>query len=392
MASQPISTAFDYNVRCWKILALWLREVNHKYYYYYSLLFIFLFFVLYDGLLTLNLMYCPKTVQAFVPELLFYFTSVVVAFKIHMIISKSKRILEAFSYLDTDVFAGETPEHKEMNNTFVADYKRYYLIYFCIGHISYIGFTFYPLINHLVFGEKLVLSVCNYYFLTEKERDDNIYLYWIFQSLGNYAHMTTSVNSDTFMPGLIFMGIGQFKALNYRLANIKNLSQEGNLDIRQERQLEEELVKSLRHYDAIRVYCKLIQEIFDMAMFVQFGVGAAINCVTFIACLQIPKNELFFLVLYGVMMTVQIFTPGYVGTQIAHESGLTTSAVYDCDWLERSASFKRNMILLVERANKNMILTARSMFPLSLTTFISIMKAAYSCFTLVRAVNNQETL
>ncbi|CAG9132303.1 unnamed protein product [Plutella xylostella] len=390
MPPETISSAFYSNVRGWKIFALWIREVNNKYYKCYAALSLVFLYFLYDGLLTLNLIYSPKNLNTFIPELVFLLTSFVLVFKINMVMFKSKLILRAFSIMDSDIFSGETLEQKRITKRYVELYKKYYRAYFVLGYMSYTFFTIVPFLKHVFFGQELILAICNYYFLSDKERDANIYLYWCYQSLGNFAHMNYGVNIDTFIPGLIMIGIGQFKALNVRLSNIKTYSKKNLVDIEQEKKLEEELIKCLKHYDLLREYCSLIEEIFDTAMFVQFGVGAAINCVTLVAMLQLPSNEMFFLILYGVIMAIEIFTPGYLGTQLEHESERTTSAVYECDWMDRSPRFKRNMMLLVERANTSVELTALTMFPLSLETFVSIMKGAYSCFTLVRAMNGRE--
>lgn len=251
MAAEHLSRAFDQNVRGWKVLALWIREVDNKYYKCYAVLSLLICFVIYDGLLSLNLLYCPRNLEDFVPEVLFYFTSVVLVFKIHMVVFKNKLILKVFSILDSDEFVGETAEHKEINATFISLYRKAFVMYFWIGHIAFMGYTLIPLLKFIFIGKKLTLSVCKYYFLTDEEKEDKLFFYWCYQSIGNYVHMNYSVHTDTFMPGLIFMGIGQFKALNMRLSNIKSKSKKGK-DLRHEKHLEKELVQCLKHYDMIR--------------------------------------------------------------------------------------------------------------------------------------------
>lgn len=252
MPPETISSAFYSNVRGWKIFALWIREVNNKYYKCYAALSLVFLYFLYDGLLTLNLIYSPKNLNTFIPELVFLLTSFVLVFKINMVMFKSKLILRAFSIMDSDIFSGETVEQKKITKRYVEMYKKYYRAYFVLGYMSYTFFTIVPFLKHVFFGQELILAICNYYFLSDKERDANIYLYWCYQSLGNFAHMNYGVNIDTFIPGLIMIGIGQFKALNVRLSNIKTYSKKNLVDIEQEKKLEEELIKCLKHYDLLR--------------------------------------------------------------------------------------------------------------------------------------------
>ncbi|XP_048489387.1 odorant receptor 2a-like isoform X2 [Plutella xylostella] len=139
-------------------------------------------------------------------------------------------------------------------------------------------------------------------------------------------------------------------------------------------------------------YCQIIENIFGTSMFFQFGVGVLSNCITLYAFL-LPyfESQLIFLTTYASAMTMEIFLPGYLGTLLNYESAEIGRAVYQCDWIERSDSFKRSMRLLVERSKTPIELTALKIFPLSVTTFIAIMKTAYSSFTLLRVVHNRES-
>ncbi|XP_063548841.1 odorant receptor 30a-like isoform X3 [Cydia strobilella] len=67
-----------------------------------------------------------------------------------------------------------------------------------------------------------------------------------------------------------------------------------------------------------------------------------------------------------------------------------SQAVYDCDWTAKSRYFKSSLRLFVERANKPVSITAGKMFPLSLTTFTSIMNSSYSFFTLLRHMQSRQ--
>ncbi|CAB3239814.1 unnamed protein product [Arctia plantaginis] len=76
--------------------------------------------------------------------------------------------------------------------------------------------------------------------------------------------------------------------------------------------------------------------------------------------------------------------PGYLGTQLVHESQELIFAAYDSEWIPRSEPFKRSLRLFMERSKTPIMITGLKMFSLSLTTFTSIMKTAYSLFALIR--------
>ncbi|XP_063548840.1 odorant receptor 4-like isoform X2 [Cydia strobilella] len=103
-----------------------------------------------------------------------------------------------------------------------------------------------------------------------------------------------------------------------------------------------------------------------------------------------PWQYFIFLGSYMFIMILQILVPCWFGTRIQDKSQQLSQAVYDCDWTAKSRYFKSSLRLFVERANKPVSITAGKMFPLSLTTFTSIMNSSYSFFTLLRHMQSRQ--
>nr|QJI54825.1 odorant receptor 50 [Plutella xylostella] len=390
---EPLSKAFDNNVWFWKIFAVWIQEVGNKYYKCYAVIFLISLYFLYDGLLVLNLIYTPRHIETFVPELIFFVTEMAVLFKVHLLLFKSKSIQKAFEMLDCETFTGDTEHQIETNKRFKSLYKKYFLIYFWVCQICYVSIVLIPLFIYFINGNELHLPICNYYFLSEENRDNNILSWFSYQAIADYVHMTYNYTVDTFISGLIMMGLAQFKVLNVKLAMIKSSMDKNDLpESKLDAKMHQDLIKCIKHYALLREYCQIIENIFGTSMFFQFGVGVLSNCITLYAFL-LPyfESQLIFLTTYASAMTMEIFLPGYLGTLLHYESAEIGRAVYQCDWIERSESFKRSMRLLVERSKTPIELTALKIFPLSVTTFIAIMKTAYSSFTLLRVVHNRES-
>ncbi|XP_011556461.3 odorant receptor 49b [Plutella xylostella] len=393
MARETLSDTFKHNVLFWKFLGLWIFQVDDKRYRYYAIPVVSIVFVAYNILLTLNLVYTPKKLDTFIPELIFFFCEIQNAFKVHMIMFKSKQIVEVFEIMDSDVFIGEKEEHNRITIKSKLLFIKVFKIFFVGCNMSYICHNFLPLISFLVFGTELNLPVCNYYFLSDESRKH--YFWWIlvYQTYGIYHHMMYNLSIDTFMSGLILVGLVQCRALNHGLQNIKTSVPKKENDTEDEKRLRMELVKCIQHYESIRKYCAHIQDLYDPAMFVQMGVGAASNCVILASLLlSMPSHEkaLYVSVLmYGTVMAIEILMPGYLGSQLTHESGQIVRSVYSCDWIDRPESFKSILKLLLERAKRPIILTTGYIVPLSLNTFISIMKTAYSSFTILRGIHKR---
>ncbi|KAI8431926.1 hypothetical protein MSG28_004467, partial [Choristoneura fumiferana] len=103
------------------------------------------------------------------------------------------------------------------------------------------------------------------------------------------------------------------------------------------------------------------------------------------------KIETFiFMVGYFFVMNLQVFVPSWLGTQLRFESQELMVAAYKSDWIPRSKSYRQSIKLFLERAKHPVVITGLKIFPLSLATYISVMKMAYSCFTLVRFIKDRQ--
>lgn len=250
MASEKISDGFKSNVFCWKICALWIFEIKNKYYKYYAIPLLVVIFVGYNVLLTLNLIYTPRNLEKFIPELIFYFCEVQNVFKVYVVTIKSKQIKEVFNLLDSDIFIGDTQEHKAITQSYKFLYIKCFNIYCVMCHMAYIHVAL-PFLIHLILGKNLDLPICNYYFLSDEFRENSFWLIWWYQAVSSYFHMFYNITIDTFISGLLLMGIAQFKALNSSLINIKETSLDHLNCMEKDDHLQKQLLKCLKHYDLL---------------------------------------------------------------------------------------------------------------------------------------------
>lgn len=245
---------FSPNFVCWKIFGLWPGRGKIKYYKYYSFIYLTTTLVVYNMLLTLNLVYTPIAVETLIREVIFYFNEIVVMCKVTMVLSMRKTIMAAFALLDSETFkCADNTSWKTSEKLFSA-YRKLWKFYALISHITYVALVLPPMAN-FVLNNQLSLPVCNYYFLSEETRR-KYYSFWLtYQSIGIYGHMMYNVNIDTFMGGMILSGIEQFKSLHIALSNL-NKSEEPlgcNLYIKSLANASQmtKLNQCLQHYDML---------------------------------------------------------------------------------------------------------------------------------------------
>ncbi|KAJ3666964.1 hypothetical protein Zmor_002380 [Zophobas morio] len=90
--------------------------------------------------------------------------------------------------------------------------------------------------------------------------------------------------------------------------------------------------------------------------------------------------DIYFLIAmnYLSLLFFQIFFYCYYGTLLIEESKTLPTAVYMSRWYEYNIQTKKTLNILMERSKRPMVVTAGKLFDLSLDTFTTVLKRAYS--------------
>ncbi|XP_039293951.1 odorant receptor 7a-like [Nilaparvata lugens] len=79
------------------------------------------------------------------------------------------------------------------------------------------------------------------------------------------------------------------------------------------------------------------------------------------------------------------------GEQLARKSEKVGVAAYQCQWDRMSNSSRKNLVLLTLRAQRPIQLDVRPyLIPMSLKTYVQIMKASFSCYTLLLSIKAEK--
>nr|AOE48040.1 putative odorant receptor OR35 [Athetis lepigone] len=384
------SNMFDQNFMMLKIFGIWPGNTAWKYYRYYSFIYLFFTFASYNLLLTVSLLYTPRKIELLLPEVMFYFTEISITMKMMTILLKRDKLIEAMKLIDCDEFEGDIDDKDGILSKANMTYNRGWKLYTFTSNIAFSSLVFLPFFLVLIRGTKSEFPICKYYFLSDEDREAYFFFWYIYQAVGMYGHVMYSVNIDALIAGLLIIAIAQLKLLNKKFYKLKLSEVESELSKEIQEQIQiSRLNQLLRHYEVILEYCNTVQNISSTTLFFQFGVASIKICVVMGGLLLPSETDLVFLVIYFITVTLQIFVPGYLGTQLTYESQELLTAAYNSDWITRSESFKKSLRLFRERATIPIVISGLKMFPLSLNTFTAIVKTAYSFFTLIKNVQEQ---
>nr|WCC57365.1 odorant receptor 30 [Papilio dardanus] len=382
---------FKMNFFFWKIFGIWPGRASNKYYKYFSIIYLFITLVIYNGILTVNLYHAPSKIDVLIREVLFYFNEIAISAKVITVLYYRKTILEVLDILDSTEFVENNEDAKLIISKDIKKYKKGWRIYAFFLNFSFFSEVFVPVITHIIWNTHLHLPISNYHFLSDEIRNRYFTFWFFYQASCMYGHMMYNVNMDSFVAGLIFFVITSIRTLECNLKDINSDSSRAE-DLEGNRDTEIlKLKQCLKHYELVLRLSSKVQRIISLPTFVQFGITGAIICVTLCGLLTPSASDIhLFLVTYLIGMTSRIFLPAWLGSRLTYKSQGLVLAAYNSQWITESNTFKRNIIIFMTRANISVTLNALKIFPMTLQTFISILKTAYSLFTLVRYVQNRQ--
>ncbi|XP_028032688.1 odorant receptor coreceptor-like isoform X1 [Bombyx mandarina] len=151
------------------------------------------------------------------------------------------------------------------------------------------------------------------------------------------------------------------------------------------------VAKRIREYviehQAILDCISELQNHFSPALLGQLLTSVVIICVTAYQLAVEKSSDMmrqFTMASFLFGMSTEMFMFGYQGGHLSHDSMEVATAAYSCPWYTFPTSLKRSLLVIMIRAQQPALLTAGGFTTLSLETFVTIMKASYSFFTVLQ--------
>nr|AIG51873.1 odorant receptor [Helicoverpa armigera]QPX50343.1 odorant receptor [Helicoverpa armigera] len=142
----------------------------------------------------------------------------------------------------------------------------------------------------------------------------------------------------------------------------------------------------LVHYEKITETAKMLQNIFGTAILIQFGIGGWILCMAAykIVSLNMLSVEFASMALFISCILTELFLYCYYGNEVTDESERVSQSLYSMEWRRARLTFRRSLVLVMERAKRPLRPAAGRVIPLSLDTFVKIIKSSYTFYAVLR--------
>lgn len=181
---------------------------------------------------------------------------------------------------------------------------------------------------------------------------------------------------DTYQPILVF-ALREY--LHILSENISLIGYDGRPDPHKL------LKEAVEDHKMLQENFNLLNEIMSYGMFGMFFVVATnlVSCILLaIYFADNAAQSAYFMMVFG-GYTMQIILPCHYGTEYTSCNEAMKTAIYKCNWMDQSHAFKTDMLIFIQNSLKTKEFVAGGMLPISLVTFMKIMKSSYSLLTVL---------
>ncbi|CAG9762841.1 unnamed protein product [Ceutorhynchus assimilis] len=219
--------------------------------------------------------------------------------------------------------------------------------------------------------------------------EENYWFSYIWTSSAGAYLTIFFVTTDLTCYSFIMFGVCQINILNHFISNFYQYSKD--IEINQEctqeesfRILQRELI--MMHQEAI-TYIKELNSALKNIMFLDF-VPSSIQLAGIIFQLMTNLNIIQCILLGEFILTLiaRIFIYCNNAHMLSVQSQKVASTWYNIPWNELPEDVRRDMVFCIMRAQKPLCITIGALGPISLTTFLAILKGTYSYMMLLMTI------
>ncbi|XP_067635834.1 odorant receptor 7a-like [Eurosta solidaginis] len=146
-----------------------------------------------------------------------------------------------------------------------------------------------------------------------------------------------------------------------------------------------ELVGCIETHQQILRLVSTIEPIISKTMFTQFLILASVLCVTMINMfIYADWSTQIASACYFMCVLLQTAPCCYYATELLADSALLPDAIFHCSWMEQDKRFKKLIIYFMQHSQLPLQLTALNLFPINVSTNVSIAKFSFTLFTFIK--------
>nr|ALR72556.1 odorant receptor OR11 [Colaphellus bowringi] len=330
------------------------------------------------------------------------------AVKVLFFYFRGDKLIKIMATLEsTDLHYEKCQKRKFFPGSISTNYKKvgikYTLLFFMLAHATLISSYIPPTIAAIQSeldnpGKSLPDRLPYYSWMPFKFDTSTTYLIALgYQAIPMFSYAYSIVGMDTlFMNIMNCIGMnleiiqGAFLSLRERAADKiagPLMTQDGLHNSHElKTALNREMKKVCRHLQIIYRLCEDLENVHTFLTLAQTVATLFILCSCLYLVSTTPASSKQFLseIVYMVAMGFQLILYCWFGNEVTLKADMIPFFIWQSDWISADREFKHAMIFTMIRAKRQLHLTAGKFAPLTLTTFIAIIKASYSFYAVIK--------
>ncbi|KAJ3663386.1 hypothetical protein Zmor_007661 [Zophobas morio] len=324
-----------------------------------------------------NIYYVYADLEALSGTIFIAATNIFAVVKRYFFIRNLKLIKKLFITLNTYQFRPTISRHLPLVNRSVRSWKTAYFSFCLIVYSNVTLWSIVPIINHWVKDHKLPFEA---WYPFKTDLSPNYELAYVYQLICIWFITVSNLNLDTFIYAfMMFIGI----QCDILIDDLKHLEDDKNFG--------RKLTNCIKHHEEILKFAKNSNDFFNYIILGQIATStAALALAMFqLSLVDVSSGVAYTHVAYIFGMSAEIFWYCWFGNEVELKSAQIPYAVFESQWIGQSESAIKNIIILCQRCQKPIKITAINLFTLSLHTFIGILRSAWSYFAVLSTVNSK---
>ncbi|KAL6267824.1 hypothetical protein P5V15_000896 [Pogonomyrmex californicus] len=194
------------------------------------------------------------------------------------------------------------------------------------------------------------------------------------QMIGMSITAAVNVACDSLVSGLLQEICCQLEILEYRLTKISH---------------DQHILRNcIHHHNRIYEYAYIVNRRFAKIIALQFAVSMLVVCANLYKLASIPSlminGSIITLILYTACMLSQIFLYCWFGNELKLKSTGVVNSIYHMNWQNLDKESRKDLLLIMRRSMIPIEFTSAVIITLNLESFVSLLKASYSAYNLLK--------
>ncbi|KAJ3663574.1 hypothetical protein Zmor_007823 [Zophobas morio] len=368
-------SAVNLNIVALKIIGLWPQgdeTYKKNFYTLYSATILVVFVCAHNFFQTVNIFLILDDFDAFTETIFVTLSFIGAVVKAYSLIQNMDTLKGLFVTIRSEMFVPKNQQQINLIQPGIKVWKTICIALNFMGGNCAVFWSTYPLLDK---ADYRLPFLAWYPFPTTVS--PNYELTYLYQVVCIWFIVLYNANIDSLIAALNMIIGAQCDIL---CDNLRNLDGDN---------IEEDFQKCVEHHKAILEFCKKGNYFYNWILLFQFftsalSLGFSMFLLTRVAAFT---SEFFSFITYSYAIIIEIFLYCWFGNEVEIKSSNIPYSIFQADWTDATKIHKK-IVFFTMRTQRSIKLSALNLFFLSLETFKTILRTAWSYFAVLHQVNS----